>query len=130
MLAPISGTRKDGRSSFRALKNYLAQERDRQTREIRARGEIVLSDNLLSPETAAAEMRGVASENTRVKDPVYHYQPCWHPGGRPTQEPWQSAANKSIQSLGFQEHQYILGAHSDTEHFHVHVMVNRVHPET
>jgi hypothetical protein len=130
MLAPISGTRKDGRSSFRALKNYLAQERDEQTGEIRARGEMVLSDNLLSPETAAAEMRGVANENTRVKDPVYHYQLCWQPGERPTQEQWQSAAKKSIQSLGFHEHQYILGAHSDTEHFHVHVMVNRVHPET
>ena|SRR5437016_11453840 len=101
MLAPISGTRKDGRSSFRALKNYLAQERDRQTGEIRARGEIVLSDNLLSPETAAAEMRGVASENTRVKDPVYHYQPCWHPGGRPTQESGNRPQTRAFNRWGF-----------------------------
>ena len=75
-------------------------------------------------------MRGVANENTRVKNPVYHYQLCWQPGERPTQEQWESAAKKSIQALGFQEHQYLVGAHSDTEHFHVHVMVNRVHPET
>ncbi len=77
MLAPISGTRKDGRSSFRALKDYLAQEVDSETGEIRPRGEIVLSASLLSLETAAAEMRGVANENARVKDPVYHYQLCW-----------------------------------------------------
>ena len=106
------------------------QELDADTGEIRARGEMVLSENLLSAETAAAEMRGVANENTRVKNPVYHYQLCWQPGERPTQEQWVSAAKNSIQSLGFQEHQYILGAHSDTGHFHVHVMVNRVHPET
>lgn len=130
MLAPISGTRKDGRSSFRALKDYLAQEVDSETGEIRPRGEIILSGNLLSLETAAAEMRGVANENARVKDPVYHYQLCWQPGERPTQMQWESAAKKSIRQLGFEEHQYILGAHSDTEHFHVHVMVNRVHPET
>jgi hypothetical protein len=46
MLAPISGTRKDGRSSFRALKDYLAQEFDAETGEIRPRGVIVLSANL------------------------------------------------------------------------------------
>jgi hypothetical protein len=72
----------------------------------------------------------VANENARVKDPVYHYQLCWQPGERPTQRQWESAAKKTIQQLGFDEHQYILGAHSDAEHFHVHVMVNRVHPET
>src|SRR5437016_10219258 len=75
-------------------------------------------------------MRGVANENARVKDPVYHYQLCWQPGERPTQRQWESAAKKTIQQLGFDGHQYILRAHSDTEHFHVHVMVNRVHPET
>jgi hypothetical protein len=130
MLAPVSGTRKDGRSSFRALKDYLTQELDAETGEIRPRGEMILSENLLSPETAAAEMRGVANENARVKDPVYHYQLCWQPGEQPTQMQWESAAKKTIRQLGFDEHQYILGAHSDTEHFHVHVMVNRVHPET
>ena len=77
MLAPISGTRNDGRSSFRALKDYLAQEFDPDTGEIRPRGEMILSENLVSGETAAAEMRGVANENARVKDPVYHYQLCW-----------------------------------------------------
>jgi hypothetical protein len=76
MLAPVLGARKDGRSSFRALKDYLAQEVDSETREIRPRGEVILSENLLSPETAAAEMRGVANENARVKDPVFHYQLC------------------------------------------------------
>ena len=130
MLAPISGTRKDGRSSFSALKNYPAQELDPDSGEIRPRGEMILSGNLLSLETAAAEMNRVANENARVKDPVYHYQLCWQPGERPTQRQWESAAKKTIQQLGFDEHQYILGAYSDTEHFHVHLMVNRVHPET
>jgi len=130
MLAPVSGARKDGWSSFRALKDYLTQELDAETGAVRPRGEMVLSENLLYTETAAAEMRGVANENARVKDPVYHYQLCWQPGERPTRVQWEAAATKTIRQLGFDEHQYILSAHSDTEHFHVHVMVNRVHPET
>src|SRR5579875_5736 len=130
MLAPISGTRRDGRSSFRALKEYLVRQRDPDTGELVSRGVVVLSPNLLSEETLQAEMRAVANENPRVEDPVYHYQLCWQPGEQPTWAQWQSAAEKSLSALGFSEHQYLIVAHADREHFHVHVMVNRVHPET
>jgi hypothetical protein len=129
MLAPISGTRRDGRTSFRALKEYLVRKRDPETGELVSRGAVVLSPNLLSEETLQAEMRAVANENPRVTDPVYHYQLCWQPGEQPTRAQWLSAAEKSLAALGFSEHQYVIVAHTDREHFHVHVMVNRVHPE-
>ena len=74
MLAPIAGSRRDGKSSFRTLTRYLTEGRDPVTDEIVERGEHLLSDNLLSRETAAAEMRAVGFENPRVTDPVYHYQ--------------------------------------------------------
>ncbi len=35
-----------------------------------------------------------------------------------------------VQALGFGEHQYLIAAHDGKEHFHVHVMLNPVHPET
>lgn len=130
MLAPISGSRRDGKSSFRTLTRYLTESRDPVTDEIVERGEHLLSDNLLSFETAVAEMRSVAFENPRVADPVYHYQLCWRPGERPSQAQWGEAARKSIKDLGFEEHQFLVVAHDDREHFHVHVLINRIHPET
>lgn len=130
MLAPISGRRRDGKSSFRTLTRYLVEGRDPVTDEIVERGEQLLSDNLLSRETVAAEMRAVAFENPRVSDPVYHYQLCWRPGERPSRAQWEEAAQKTIQDLGFGEHQFLVVAHDDREHFHVHVLINRIHPET
>ena len=79
---------------------------------------------------AAAEMRAVGFENPRVTDPVYHYQLCWRPGERPSRAQWEEAARKTIQDLGFGEHQFLVVAHDDREHFHVHVLINRIHPET
>jgi hypothetical protein len=130
MLAPIAGRRRDGKSSFRTLTRYLTEGRDPVTDEIVERGEHLLSDNLLSRETLAAEMRAVAFENPRVNDPVYHYQLCWRPGERPSRAQWEEAARKTVQDLGFGEHQFLVVAHDDREHFHVHVLVNRIHPET
>lgn len=130
MLAPISGSRRDGKSSFRTLTRYLTESRDPVTDEIVERGEHLLSDNLLSYETAAAEMRAVAFENPRVTDPVYHYQLCWRPGEQPSRKQWEAAAKKTIKDLGFEEHQYIIVAHDDREHAHVHILINRIHPET
>ena len=130
MLAPISGTRRDGGSSFRALKNYLGFKKNKETGEMVCRSELLISESLLSEQTAQAEMRAVASENMRVKDPVYHYQLCWQEDEFPEKDQWKAAAEKSIRALGFGEHQYIIAPHNDTDHFHVHVMVNRVHPDT
>ena len=68
MLAPISNGRRDKGSSFTKLKNYLTKEKDPETGDEIDRGEVVLSDNLLSLETADLEMTGIAGENRRNTD--------------------------------------------------------------
>ncbi len=35
-----------------------------------------------------------------------------------------------MDTLGFSEHQYIAVRHSDTDHEHIHVAINKIHPET
>jgi hypothetical protein len=52
------------------------------------------------------------------------------PGETPTREQWEFAAKKTLGELGFAEHQYLIAAHDDKHRFHVHVMVNKIHPET
>lgn len=130
MIPAVSAPRQDGRSSFGALQKYLTVERQPGTRNFVERGPFVLSINLLSIETAATEMRAVASQNPLVKEPLMHFQLAWKPGEKPTQAEWQISAERSIGALGFKQHQYVIVAHEDKKHFHVHVMVNRVHPET
>ena len=38
--------------------------------------------------------------------------------------------DRLVDTLGFSEHQYIAVRHSDTDHEHIHVAINKIHPET
>jgi hypothetical protein len=42
----------------------------------------------------------------------------------------ERAADSYLKHMGLDEHQAVYAAHNDTEHAHVHIIVNRVHPET
>jgi len=130
MLAPVPAKRGDGGSSFGTLGRYLVESVSAETGEVVQRGEVYTSDNILSVETAATEMKAVAAENKRVKDPVFHYVLSWRPDEQPTGEQWREAVRHSVNEIGLSEHQFMAVAHTDTEVFHVHVMANRVHPET
>jgi hypothetical protein len=105
-------------------------ERDPDTGKTLLRGDVVMSHNLVGIDTAAAEMKGVESLNPRCNDAVFHYELAWPPGERPSRAEWVDCALYTLNQLGFKEHQYVLVAHEDKKHFHIHVMVNRVHPET
>ena len=36
----------------------------------------------------------------------------------------------TLKALGYRDHQFMVVAHDDKKHFHIHIMVNKVHPET
>jgi hypothetical protein len=105
-------------------------ERDPDTGKTLLRGDAVMSYNLVSFDTAAAEMKGVESLNPRCNDAVFHYELAWPPGERPSRAEWIDSASYTLNQLGFKQHQYVLVAHDDKKHFHIHVMVNKVHPVT
>lgn len=130
MLAPVPKKRRDGSSSFKTLAAYLTEDVDKETGELIERGEIMLSPALLSDKTAAIEMLAVSKENARCKDPVMHIVLAWQTGESPTREQWENAVTYAMENIGLGEHQYMAVAHADTDNFHVHVMANRVHPET
>ena len=129
MIVKVQPSRKHS-SSFKRLREYLTQERDADTGELVLRGDVVLSENLLSFDTAAGEMQGVASLNDRCKDAACHYELAWPPGERPTRPQWADSALQTLKALGYEDHQYMIVAHDDKKHFHIHIMVNKVHPET
>ena len=42
----------------------------------------------------------------------------------------QTQPLQTLKALGYEDHQYMIVAHDDKKHFHIHIMVNKVHPET
>jgi hypothetical protein len=129
MIAKVQPARKHS-SSFKRLHEYLTRERDADTGELLLRGDVVMSENLLGFDTAAIEMQGIASLNNRCKDAVCHYELAWPPGERPTRPQWVDCALHTLKALGYEGHQFLIVAHDDKKHFHIHIMLNKVHLET
>jgi len=75
-------------------------------------------------------MRATAAQSVRVQKPVYHLAIALPPEETLSQEVMESVVDQSLADLGLSGHQALMVAHNDTDHQHVHVMVNRVHPET
>lgn len=63
---------------------------------------------------------------------VFHYSLAWHPDERPglSRAEMLRAADESIRALAGEGYQAAIIAHNDTKHPHVHVVINRVNPET
>jgi relaxase-like protein/DNA relaxase TraI-like protein len=124
MIATTSSGRR-----FAALARYLMFGRSGEEPERVAwtAGRNVGTDD---PEVAAALMQATANANLDVESPVYHLTINFDPADPVTPERMQAVADRVLADLGLAEHQALLVAHRDRSHPHVHVMVNRVHPET
>ena len=51
-------------------------------------------------------------------------------GEQPSPEQVEEAVSIFMDELGWKDHQAIYGLHSDTDNIHLHIVINRVHPET
>lgn len=82
---------------------------------------------------AQAELKaaaGVKATGRKLANPVQNFSLGWRPDERPTKADMLEAAHGALQALGWQECQAMIVCHNDTDHAHVHVIVNRVNPKT
>jgi hypothetical protein len=114
--------------AFGDMRSVSGQERAG-TPAMRMKAAVPMETNCLSLATAAAEMWALAAMNPRVKDPVYHFLVSLQRGERLPDAAMFDIARDTIAALGFKGHQYVAAIHDDTDNLHVHVAVNRVHPE-
>ena len=77
-----------------------------------------------------AEMRALAQDAARSRDPIVHYVLSWREGEHPSHTQVEEAVDLLTDEMQVTEHQALYGLHGDTDNVHLHVMVNRVHPET
>lgn len=78
---------------------------------------------------ATDEINFTQSRNTRAQsDKTYHLIISFDSKERPHDHVLDDIERELCLALGFEEHQRISVAHSDTEHFHVHLAINKIHP--
>ena len=80
----------------------------------------------------AAIERGedVSLKGRKSQFPVYAYSLSWHPEQDPSQEHMIEVANESLKVNGLDNgYEVLMVAHNDEPQPHIHVIVNRVHPE-
>lgn len=74
---------------------------------------------------------GIAKTGRKSKaGAVYSYSLSWHPEQQPDKETMLEAAKDTLRLLNLGQHEAIIIAHTDTDHAHVHIIANLVHPET
>src|SRR6266513_4386755 len=125
---PMIATTSSGRR-FALLARYLLRGRSGEETE-RVAWTAGRNLGLDDPELAAVLMQATADDNPRVEVPVYHLTINFDPNDSVRPAEMQAVADRVLRDLGLAEHQALMVAHQDRAHPHVHVMVNRVHPET
>jgi hypothetical protein len=76
------------------------------------------------------EMIDLAELARRSPQPVQHWIMSWREAEQPTRAQVDQAVKVFLSEMGLASHQIIYALHRDTDNSHVHMAVNRVHPET
>lgn len=92
--------------------------------DVDARADREVMTEILNHDSKKVEKNGKFKGN-----PVYHYTINWQEGEQPTKEQIHKTVEHTLKALGMQECQTVYAIHRDTDNDHVHVLVNRVHPE-
>ena len=73
---------------------------------------------------------GNSATGRKSEGSVYHYTLNWDHEDAPTKAEMITAAHETLEVLGLQDHEAVLAGHNDTDHSHIHVVVNLINPET
>jgi len=128
--------RKSANRSLKRTCMYIADQRNTQDFEHSKTGgkaENVRFSNLNSTTLYEAflEMEETQALNTRSKsDKNYHLIVSFPVGEKPSEIVLQDIENNLVERIGLGEHQRISIVHNDTDHFHFHVLINKIHPVT
>jgi hypothetical protein len=117
-------------NDFAALAAYFINGRERPPNPERVAW--VFAQNLPTddPLLAAKMMAATAELSKRCRDACLHTVIAWHKDERPTPEMMQEIARRTLAMAELDEHQAFVMEHGDRDHPHLHIMLNRVHPET
>jgi hypothetical protein len=114
------------KSDFASLVNYLADDQAKQSRVVTASVTQCESNDL---NAAVIEVMAIQAMNTRAEsDKTYHLILSFRAGERPDDDVLTAMEREVCVGLGYGEHQRISVAHDDTDNFHLHIAINKIHP--
>lgn len=126
MLAKVAPPTND----FHALARYLVQGKSRNPDPKRVAWAFTQNLPTDDPLLAADYMTATAAQSRRVRNAAYHLMIAWHANERPTPEAMQDVARRTLELADLGEHQALVMGHGDKHHPHLHIVLNRVHPDT
>jgi hypothetical protein len=78
---------------------------------------------------AIIEVMAIQAMNTRAEsDKTYHLILSFRAGERPDDDVLKAIEREICVGLGYDGHQRISVAHDDTDNFHLHIAINKIHP--
>ncbi|MCG7556062.1 TraI/MobA(P) family conjugative relaxase [Pseudoalteromonas sp. Of11M-6] len=121
---PMMNPRK---SSFKNLVGYLTDSQGK----VERLGEIRITNcHSESIEWASLEIESTQHQNTRaISDKTYHLIISFRDGENPPLDVLEDVEDVMCKALGFEEHQRVSVIHRDTENLHIHIAINKIHPE-
>ena len=103
------------------------ETRNLATSEGERAGRIMAATAEASPELK--RLAGGAATGRKLEKPVCHYSLSWAKDEKPDRQERRRAAAESLKALGMERHQALIVSHRDGQP-HVHVIANRVDPES
>jgi hypothetical protein len=84
-----------------------------------------------TPALAIKEIMATQAMNTRARDDrTYHLVVSFAAGERPGPEQLVDIEETLSSAIGLGAHQRLSAVHCDTDHLHIHVAINKIHPES
>jgi hypothetical protein len=137
--------RERGASNFRRLGRYILDGAAEEEQAVMAR----MADYILGAEKCRAanvrfsncvsadaelalkEILATQAMNKRAKgDRTYHLVISFPPAERPTLAQLEDIERVLVERIGLGGHQRLSATHLDTGHLHLHVAINKIHPES
>ncbi|ABX51826.1 Relaxase/mobilization nuclease family protein (plasmid) [Shewanella baltica OS195] len=121
---PIRSLKK---SDFANLANYITDQQSK----IERVGYIAFNNcESANIDMAISEILAVQQMNTRTQnDKTYHLIVSFRHGENPSNEVLEDIELNICKTLGFEEHQRVSAVHYDTDNTHMHIAINKIHPE-
>ena len=127
MISKKAPAKAASKGKIASLVSYLL---DQKGKNDRVAGVAVTNCQNADPRWAIHEMQAVQERNQRAKgDRTYHLVVSFRSGEDPSPAVLAEIEEEFCRSLGFGEHQRISVVHRDTDNLHLHVAINKVHPE-
>lgn len=72
---------------------------------------------------------GISRGGRKCEEPVKTISLSWHKDDQPSPDHMMEMADAFLKHMGWDGHQAVMVGHNDTEHRHIHIILNRIHPE-